>query len=191
MTPKSITPSNHSTNGRIEIVDSLRGLAALAVCWFHFTYCERDWLGTNWLIEFSGYGRLGVEIFFVISGFVIPYALARSDYKIARYGKFLLKRIVRIDPPYLASIALSIVIGYGLMLTSKSYANRPPIHSLAQLAAHFGYLNTFFQYEWINPVYWSLALEFQYYLLIGLCFPLLNSNSKRVRVFTCVGLSLL
>jgi len=96
---------------RIPGVDALRGLAALAVCWFHVT------IGTanlnNGIVRSSGtYGWLGVELFFVISGFIIPYSLQRSGYKLKNYPVFLLKRITRLDPPYLASIVLVIAVTF-------------------------------------------------------------------------------
>jgi len=46
---------------------------------------------------------------FVISGFVIPWSLYRSQYVLRDYPKFLLKRNVRLYPPYLASIAITIL----------------------------------------------------------------------------------
>src|SRR6266496_2565885 len=68
--------SQHPIKERVEIVHCLRGLAAVAVCWFHFTGHS---LG---LLKQSGvYGWLGVEVFFVISGFILPYALYSSGYR--------------------------------------------------------------------------------------------------------------
>ena len=77
------------------------------------------------------------------------------------------------------------------MAVSHSFENRPPVQSVSQLTAHFLYLNSFFNYEWVNPVYWTLALEFQYYLLIGLCFPLLVDTRKHVWLGTCLVLCFL
>src|SRR6185436_10205614 len=44
--------------------------------------------------------------------------------------------------------------------------------------------NGYFGYPWLNPVYWTLAVESQYYLLIGLLFPLLASHRTWLRVIT-------
>ncbi len=63
----------------------------------------------KWLGLSGKYGYLGVDIFFVISGFVIPWSLYRTRYAIRDYPRFLLKRNVRLYPPYLASIAISIL----------------------------------------------------------------------------------
>jgi peptidoglycan/LPS O-acetylase OafA/YrhL len=49
-----------------------------------------------------------------------------------------------------------------------------------------GYLNAFFQYPWVNDVYWTLAIEFQYYIIIALIFPLLI-HSKKYFSFIALG----
>jgi peptidoglycan/LPS O-acetylase OafA/YrhL len=45
-------------------------------------------------------------MFFVLSGFIIPYSMARASYTVADFPRFVLKRVTRIDPPYLVAIAL-------------------------------------------------------------------------------------
>jgi peptidoglycan/LPS O-acetylase OafA/YrhL len=81
---------------RVEIVDPLRGLAALAVAWFHFTNGS-GFVKTEWLRASGRYGWLGVEVFFVISGFVIPYSMYCGGYRPRQhFGRFLAKRIARL-----------------------------------------------------------------------------------------------
>lgn len=118
----------------------------------------------------SAYGRSGVQAFFVISGFVIPYALTVSGYHIKDYGRFLLKRIVRLDPPYIAAILLSVLIAaYHTFVGGDRFA-----YSVPQLLSHLGYANAYFRYEWVSWVFWTLAIEVQYYIAIGLIFPVLK-----------------
>src|SRR5947209_12608451 len=88
---------------KIGIVGALRGFAALAVCWFHFTFGQTP--GLKWTGQ---YGWLGVHTFFVISGFIIPYSLYQYRYSIRDYLRFVGKRLARLHPPYLASIAVVI-----------------------------------------------------------------------------------
>lgn len=162
---------------RIEVLDFLRGIASLAVSLFHFANILRPGL----LKSVGSYGYLGVEVFFVISGFVIPYSLYRGGYKLPQYGKFVLKRIIRLDPPYLVTIILILALGYLSLILP--YAKMGEFHATAtQILLHLGYLNTFFQYEWLNDVFWTLAIEFQYYLLIGLAYPLLTSRKTALRI---------
>ncbi len=56
---------------------------------------------------------------------------------------------------------------------------------------HLGYLNAFFHYEWLNPVFWTLAIEFQYYILIAVMFPLLFHKHARIRIVLLVGFCIL
>ncbi|MEL7160176.1 MAG: acyltransferase family protein, partial [Bacteroidota bacterium] len=59
----------------------LRGLAALVVCCCHFCKPTSSPENPLWLYEFFGeYGTIGVEVFFVVSGFVIPYSLLVGRY---------------------------------------------------------------------------------------------------------------
>jgi len=180
-------PMTRSEGGRLPTLDALRGLASLAVMWFHFTKHAMPEIGDGALRLTGKYGWLGVQVFFVISGFVIPYSLQRANYSIHYFGKFLLKRITRLDPPYLLSIVF--IIAYQFFLTTRPSYKGPAFHtSIPQLLCHFAYLNVVFGYEWYNGVFWSLAIEFQYYLLIGLMYPLLFSRSDRVRQTTMCAL---
>lgn len=182
---------------RIQGLDFLRGLASLAVCWFHltsFTYSTPDgWFYTP--LRLSGaYGWLGVEIFFVISGFVIPYSLHRAGYEIKSYPTFLLKRITRLDPPYIVSIVivLALTFAYALYKGAPPEIEGKPIDA-TRVLLHLGYVNVFFGYEWLNPSFWTLAIEFQYYILMGLVFPFVNSRRRvlRLTAFAIFGMSCL
>src|SRR5438874_1620600 len=94
---------------RIAILDPLRGLAALGVAWFHFTHGNPVFLPTGTLKASGQYGWTGVAAFFVISGFVLPYSMHRAGYRVRSHWRtFALKRLIRLDPPYLASILLAL-----------------------------------------------------------------------------------
>jgi peptidoglycan/LPS O-acetylase OafA/YrhL len=64
-----------------------------------------------------------------------------------------------------------------------------PRYTVGQLAAHVAYVNSFVHLRWVNVVFWSLGIEFQYYLLIGLAFPLLVARGRGLR-FGFLGLLL-
>jgi peptidoglycan/LPS O-acetylase OafA/YrhL len=160
-------------------IDYLRGIAALAVVWFHCT-AGSGVIHDGWLYRSGSYGWLGVEMFFAISGFVIPYSLHRSGYCRADFGRFLLKRIARLDPPYFADILVCLALSY-LVTLAPGFRGAPPHYTWGQLAAHVAYVNSFVHLRWINVVFWSLGIEFQYYLLAGLSFPLLVARRPAVR----------
>lgn len=177
-------------DNRVVTVDALRGLASFGVCWLHLTHGTFPLLPDGWLKRSGTFGWLGVEIFFVISGFIIPHALYRARYRITDYPVFLAKRIIRLDPPYLVCIALVILLGWltGIMPDFDGESFRI---SFAQFLLHLGYLNVFFGYKWLNPVFWTLAIEFQYYLAVGLLFPLIKGTDMRLKVVVAVVLGTL
>lgn len=162
---------------RINNIDILRGIASLMVAWFHMTNTYE--MG---IVRLSGhYMWLGLEIFFVLSGFIIPYAMYRSNYILRKdYGTFLLKRIIRIEPPYIIAMLSTLGLLYLSALMPGFQGTFPDI-TLTQTFLHFGYLNAIFGYSWFNPVFWTLAIEFQFYLLISIIFPLLIFKKVLVR----------
>lgn len=174
---RNLTPrdtQNGGRSGHLPTVDALRGIAALSVCWFHYTNAQfTEQFGAY---QASGrYGWLGVQIFFVISGFIIPFSLFRAGYRIRYFFRFMLKRIARLDPPFLTSIVI-VVSGYWL---SSLLPGHPPYHvPWAQVFAHLGYVNAFLGMPWLQMPYWSLAIEFQYYIFVGLCFPILALRKR-------------
>jgi peptidoglycan/LPS O-acetylase OafA/YrhL len=175
---------------RVVVLDALRGVASFGVCWYHFTHGNPTFLRPGPL-KFSGeFGWLGIEVFFVISGFVIPFALSRNDYDIRGSGRFLVKRVVRLDPPYFTTIILILGLGY---LSSKTpgFQGNSFMLSWPQLLLHVGYLNAFFGYPWLNPVFWTLAIELQYYLLVAFIFPLLLTRRPVIRIGTLASLAAL
>ena len=81
-------------NGYRPDVDGLRALAVLSVLVFH-----------AFPTLLPG-GFIGVDVFFVISGFVLPLSLFNSGYRLPDAGRYLLKRFTRLFPPALASMCI-------------------------------------------------------------------------------------
>ncbi len=168
---------------RIGIINALRAFAALAVAWGHFVAGQGKYLGAS-----GKYGYLGVDIFFVISGFVIPWSLYRSRYVVHDYGRFLLKRNLRLYPPYLASIAITI-LATNFVLVPLFHIPHMTVTGRDMLL-HFTYLNDIAHVPWVNVVYWTLALEFQWYVIVGLLMPFLAGSRKLARFAVTVVMML-
>ena len=161
----------------------IRGLAALLVCLFHF---KENILSNGFLkfdhsgaiasyVSIAGFGWLGVEMFFVVSGFIIPWAMIQSGYKLHNFFAFFAKRCLRIEPPYLASVLIVVILGY-LSAKAPGYHGEPYHLETANILSHIGYLPEHLGYSWLQPVYWSLEAEFHYYILIGLLLPFMWRN---------------
>ncbi|MCJ0742439.1 acyltransferase family protein [Pedobacter montanisoli] len=180
---------NAPSENHLGVIDAFRGLAALAVCVHHFaggTLLPEN----NFLRIIASYGHLGVYIFFILSGFVLPLSMYKSNYRIDKFHLFVTKRLLRLDPPYLISIVIILCLNY-LSTLSSHYKGDDFIFNAKQLALHFAYLNAFFNEKWLNPVFWTLAIEFQFYLLIAFVFPLLrNKISFYFVIVTLAAISL-
>lgn len=178
------TPSLCSGHDRIATVEVVRGAAALAVAWFHVTNANTDFPATPWLRASGTWGWLGVESFFVISGFVLPLAMHRSGYRLGDAGRFLMRRLVRLHPAYLASVAATLAL---LAVSSRSPGFDRPLPDAPQVLLHVVYLPRFFGYDWVNAVYWTLGIEVQFYLLLACSFPLLTHRAGGVRFAWLAG----
>ena len=164
---------------RLETIQGLRGIAASMVVVAHVT------AGKNFVDAFptlgaiASYGILGVPIFFVISGFVIPHMMAAMEYRMARDAwPFLLRRIVRLEPPYVVMVVFAFAIAYAAART-PGYRGAPFSPSLKYFLLQFLYVGPWFDVPWINDVAWTLAIEFQYYMLMLFAAPLLLAPSYR------------
>lgn len=180
---------------RFKSIDSLRGVAILAVLIHHLPYshqlvvsttasaAKRTSVISHGLEQWLALGRWGVMLFLVISGFCIHLRWAKVGDMDARVGfwAFWKRRLARLYPPYLLAVVLSVL---GLFLYF-SVLGKP---ASASFAGRFGYPdNALFAKDMASLVFmvqnigdapqrvgngpfWSLALEEQLYLMY---FPLL------------------
>lgn len=174
----------------IPVLDSLRALAAMAVCIFHFVVGPINFINNEAILNFFGYGKYGVQLFFVISGFIIPWSLNIKKYQIQSYFKFLIKRLVRLEPPYLFSVLLVLLLFFIRYYFLNEIDSRH--FTFTQVILHIGYLIPFFEnYHWINEVYWTLAIEFQFYIFIGVAYFALSSNYFYFRLLSFLSVLIL
>ena len=169
---------------RVSIIEAMRGAASIGVALFHFS----GQMTSEIPKLLHSVGWLGVDVFFVISGFVIPLSLYDKGYSVRSFPNFLLRRLVRLEPPYLLSIALTLLLWH-LSAMSPGFEGGRPDYSIAQIAFHLFYAIPLTNYPWINPVYWSLAYEFVFYIAVGILFSSLISRPIEVTVLTIAGFS--
>lgn len=167
---------------RFAFIDALRGLASLSVVLYH-AYEGGHIAGLlallpAWIAQVLKQGGHGVAVFFVLSGLVIAHSVADSRVTISFVGRFMLRRSIRLDPPYWLAIALAIAFAY---LSARFVAGKElPQLSLAQLFAHIIYLQDILGYPEINPVFWTLCQEVQFYLVYVLLLALSRNDPARL-----------
>jgi peptidoglycan/LPS O-acetylase OafA/YrhL len=152
---------------RLLAVDAVRGVAALAVVLYHAPRELRSAVGIHpWLDAIFANGYLGVDSFFVLSGFVITMSVASSSWTFSYLLRFIARRSVRLDPSYWAAIGLELLLGYvGFHILQDEY----PFPSTAGVVSHLVYLQGVLGYPQISDVFWTLCFEIQFYLiLVGL-----------------------
>lgn len=157
----------HISKTYLPVINSLRGLAATAICFYHFVLSTANYVEAPWVRTVFYYAQYGVPLFFVISGIVLPLAMLKNDYQFKHWSTFMLKRLIRLEPPYLVSLVLA--TAYFTFQTYRHYGLLE--FSGNNFLLHLGYLIPFVDgQEWINPIYWSLAVEFQFYLFLSIAF---------------------
>lgn len=104
MTSKRPDSDILNTKQHFEILDGLRGVAALAIVIFHFM----EWVYPQYSQNFIGYGFLAVDFFFCLSGFVIGYAY---DSRIGQMGvvEFFKSRLIRLHPLVILGAVLGVL----------------------------------------------------------------------------------
>lgn len=154
-------------------IQMLRALAALAVVLYHLGPHYRDAGGAFTLLAgIAEWGFFGVDVFFVISGFVISYTVLPRERDLAAAGVFLRHRLARIYLGYwpFGLLALFVIPVH----SADNLAQVSTFHSLALTSADLAKLAL--------PVTWSLSYELYFYALFGVLFCLSNQAIKRVMI---------
>jgi len=124
------------TGDRVVSIDALRGVAALCVFLFHYGYFR--------------FGYLGVELFFLISGFVFTLSLRQ-----VAAGEFLVRRFIRLFPTYWLCASMAFV--------ARAYGPDPA--TAYEYAVNMTMLGGFVGVPYLDGVYWSLTEELVFYAL--------------------------
>lgn len=160
-----------SKKNTITTLDGVRAFACLIVVWFHINVVPHDMRIWNlqlavpqFFAAFLYFGRYGVTLFFVLSGFLLfmPFAKALlfgNTWPSMR--RFYLRRAFRILPAYYLSLILIV------LLFEQRYLQ--PQH-WQELGLFFAFLmdSTRATFKQLNAPFWTLAIEWQYYMLLPL-----------------------
>lgn len=172
---------SHSRAQRLSQIDALRGIAALLVLSFHFTIRFWEQFGHKDAFFFNvSFGQYGVDLFFVISGFVIFLTLHRFDNTYA----YIKNRFLRIFPLFCFAVLLEIIVQLYITPSDMSKGLSP-----LEMLANFTLIHQYFYIPSINGVYWTLVFELSFYFWILLCFKAVPKQRREMAVFLWVLLS--
>ena len=146
---------------RILELDALRALAAINLVLFHFTHVYSVKFGFTSPLGFEWpYGAYGVEMFFILSGFVNSMSLLRRKQPV----DFVAARLIRIIPIFLLVIIANLWI--------LQWAPMNQNVSTAQFAANMTLIPRILGYECVDPVMWTLQIEMMFYVTLVAMFKI-------------------
>ncbi|MDO3444183.1 acyltransferase [Agrobacterium sp. V1] len=160
--------SADSNPGRWVYVDSIRGIAALAVVYIHiaeiahkskFTTNDIEYYLFYFFSEYFDLGKIAVVMFFAVSGFVIPFSLLKASS--APLRGFAISRFFRLYPAYWMSMVLALAI---IPIV------RGDVFTLGQIFANVTMLQQFLGQQNILGVYWTLQIEIVFYVVSAMMF---------------------
>lgn len=186
------------------LLDLARGLACLWVFFFHLQNLFEE--SSPFIAKVASFGHLGVPMFFVISGYVITYS-AEANRKAQKPPLIFLKnRFKRIYLTYWASLLLVLLLPYGLELLSSfktgnyvlpesplSRYNIGEWINVALLTKVFAADSNDLALEFVgvNTVYWTLAIEFQFYIVVFIALCMGRFYRWLIALVTVVSLLLM
>ncbi len=167
-----VTPAADHQN--LEFIDALRGVAILMVIITHVNPATPD--VSSLVSSLCSYGRMGVQLFFVLSAFTLclTYAGRASDPHSIR--KFYVRRYLRIAPMYYVGI----LFYTGLVIVERSMENI----GYANVAWHFTLLHGLNMEAFNNvvPGGWSIGVEFLFYLIFPFIFRLVDGSIRSIGI---------
>jgi exopolysaccharide production protein ExoZ len=154
--------------GRIVPFEGLRGFAALIVFFVHFKALFGDYLPSGSFLHrvtsvTGAFGHTGVDIFFVLSGYLIYGIVMRDRF---RYGPYLRRRFRRLYPTFLGVFVLYLVLS--VLFPEHSKLPGPPVAKLIYILANLAMLPGVLNIVPVIAPAWSLSYELVYYVSLPL-----------------------
>jgi len=167
------------TSNRYDFLDVARGLAALLVLVEHAGDVYVPGF-VQWSYAFGSLGRIGVVIFLMVTGFIIPQSLERSG----SVGRFWVRRVFRLFPVYW----LSVVLFFAYAGTHPPTGTKLPAGDTAGWLVNLTMVQRLFGVQDAFGVYWTLFLELAIYAgCTALFLTHLNRHWKTVLVVAIAG----
>jgi peptidoglycan/LPS O-acetylase OafA/YrhL len=170
-------------------INLLRGFAAITVVIYHFIEINK-WLEfpTSGLLVWFRVGWMAVDLFFVISGFVVGLAIFYDINSTVKTSEnyfrkiFFINRFARIFPLYLLTLSISLIFVNPNLIFD---------HLPKNIFLHIFFLqNLFLEYrDSLNGVTWSLAPEVQFYLILLFFAPLLLRVKISILLIVFIGVA--
>jgi peptidoglycan/LPS O-acetylase OafA/YrhL len=155
---------------RIGLLDSFRCISIILVMLFHYsTPPVKQILANGQHMPAVTFGYLGVEFFYIISGFVISYSLENTP----DISTFFQHRFIRLFPAMLFCSLVTLIIA--ILFDNTFFISNA--HDVKNLLPGLTFINpsiwkaaTGVDFHWIDGSYWSLWAEMQFYIIVSLIY---------------------
>ena len=156
-------------------IEIIRAIAIINVFFFHFG------------VSFFKYGFIGVDIFFVISGFLMA-----TIYKDSNFKEYFIRRFNRLIPPYYLTILITVIISFFILEYRELKETIYQTWYALSFISNFGYWldNTYFNKDNFKPLLhmWSLAIEFQFYFIVPFIALLIRKYKYMIIIIFFISL---
>lgn len=155
-------------NARFAFVDGLRGLAALGIAVYHiWRYEPLPYPSLQFVPSFVDWllcrTWIGVQVLLVISGFVIAFSLRNTCLTPREAGVFLIRRVVRLTPPYWLTLLLALILNWCCVAIWNFPAMFEGPTTFWRLFDHAIYLQDVFEQPALSAGIWTICIEMQFY----------------------------
>lgn len=173
---------------RLRVLDAFRAIAILGVLVHHYLsrYAPPDHVPSlygyaNRYPQWLDLGAMGVQFFFIISGFVIFMSVHRCDHLL----EFWTRRLARLYPAYIAATITTFVVVNAIGPAEFHSGVKDVLVGLAFLSPYVPGT------RFVEPAYWSLVVEMQFYVCIGILFTVFHRRFELAwTLYICAGIAL-
>ncbi|EIE3222533.1 acyltransferase [Salmonella enterica subsp. enterica serovar Typhimurium] len=157
-------------NGKLESLQILRGLAALSIVLYHYRfYMVPDKADMTIPNKLFGWGSIGVDLFFVISGFIMVYITNGKQAGMASWKAFITGRLFRILPTYYVILLITFFINGAMSI----FHYQDKVDNLISAITFIPYLISpapfYIDPDGMYNIRWTLNYELYFYIVFSIC----------------------
>lgn len=171
---------SHGNHRALLSMEGMRGLAVFLVFWVHYSSLIEPWVSSSTLpiLHFiHSFGHLGVDLFFVLSGYLIYGSVLNK--KVFSVKRYTWRRMERIYPTFLVVFIVYVVLSY--LFPTENKIPTDSLQAFIYIVQNLLLLPGLFKIEPIITVAWSLSYEVFYYIVIPIIIFALRLSRRSIK----------
>jgi exopolysaccharide production protein ExoZ len=151
-----VVPTSHHPKHRLDLIEAARGIAAVLVVLYHVArHLDKAQVSSFWMVLLQ-FGHAGVDLFFVVSGFIILHVHYKDIGQSVRLWPYMKRRLTRIYPTYWLALVLTVILS---VAGAHGWPNASDLVMSATLLPS--------RHEPLLGVAWTLQFEIVFYLVFA------------------------